>query len=260
MHIKKSVLLIFIFLISLSSWGRVRPFSIVIDPGHGGDDEGAIGYLHKGQKHHGNRLTEKELTLQISREIYRQLSRKYSTYLTRSIDKTLSLQERADIAEKVKADLFISVHVNAGHSRSARGFETYYLDNHNDVAVKKIESIENQDVGKKQATVNQILADLVIRKTAPQSKRFSLAVHKQIQNKVKNLFKIKDRGVKPGLFYVLALSKRPAVLLEVGFLSNPKEIQKIRNPSFQKKYAQAIVAAVDEYFRVEGSKDQLPFF
>lgn len=219
---------------------------ILIDPGHGGDDCGARAKLTEGKD--VKEYCEKDVSLSISKKIHERLDKVYKAYLTRSVDRTVSLQERADLAEKIKADLFISVHLNASAHHSSHGYETFYLDNHKDAAVKKVEEIENSNIKGEDLIVNQILIDLVIDRTAPQSKSLARLVHRRLNSVVKSRFKLVNRGIKPAVFYVLALSKRPAILLEAGFMSNDKEMNKILDEDFQNRYADAVVAGVKDYF------------
>lgn len=234
----------FFLLLSLSSasWAT----TILIDPGHGGDDKGAVTKF-------GNKpFYEKSLTLELSRRIYEKLKQKnFDVYLTRSIDRTVTLEERADLAEKIKADLFVSIHMNSAKVNNANGFETYYLDNHNDKAVQKVESVENIDLQGEALVVNQILVDLVVQQTAPRSKRLAQEIHSRLGRHVKKEFGMVNRGVKPALFYVLALSKRPSVLLEVGFLSNQKELKKLNSNEFQDAYASAVALGIEAYAKKE---------
>ena len=151
--------------------------------------------------------------------------------------------------EKINPDIYISVHANSSKQDTAKGFETYYLDNHNNVAVKKLEEVENKTLIGQDLVVNQILSDLVIQKTVNSSRSLAHTVHKEIQKTIKIPFKMIDRGVRPGFFYVLTLAKRPSILLEVGFLSNPKELEKLLNPAFQDRYAEAVVHGIDQYFK-----------
>ncbi|MBT3983754.1 MAG: N-acetylmuramoyl-L-alanine amidase [Bacteriovoracaceae bacterium] len=242
------LLALFLIFYSSLSWS----WTILLDPGHGGEDHGAKSKVikhRKGRKSSRITVSEKTITLDISKIIRKKLlSLGHSAYLTRSVDKSVSLSQRAELAEKVKADIFVSIHVNSEKSRGPNGFETYYLDNHNDKAVRKVEGVENKDVGGEEKIVNQILIDLVIQRTAPQSKQLSRIVHSHAIRAIKKRFRIKDRGVKPGLFYVLALSKRPSILLEVGFLSHPKEVLKIQGPKFQERLATSIATGIHKYF------------
>jgi N-acetylmuramoyl-L-alanine amidase len=246
--IKPFSLFIFAFIISFNCWS----LSILVDPGHGGDDKGARGSYLKSLKKGINQerqVLEKDIALQLAKRIYKKLQKKYKVYLTRSVDRTVSLEKRAEVADKIKADLFISIHANSSTNRKPRGFETYYLDNHKDAAVKKVESVENRNLKGDALVVNQILTDLVVERTASDSKSLANSIHGQIQKRVGKSFKLINRGVKPGLFYVLALAKRPAVLLEVGFISNKKELKRIMSPRFQERYAEAVVRGIDIFVK-----------
>ena len=203
---------IFLSLLCIYSSAQV----ILIDPGHGGE--------HCGASYKKN--CEKDITLSVAKKIHHRLKKYHSSYLTRSIDRSLSLEQRAKQAAKIKADLFISVHANASPSPTTSGFETFYLDNHNNAAVKKLERVENKNSFGEQVMVDKILYDLLIKLTAPRSLKLAQLVHSHIKKKIEKPFSIPDRGVRPALFYVLSLTKRPAILLEVGFLSNPQELKK----------------------------------
>lgn len=229
------------------SFENASAYTILIDPGHGGEDHGARSAYFKWGKRK-TRIQEKDIVLDLAKKIYKRLKKKkYNVYLTRSIDRTLSLGERAAQAEKIQANLIVSIHANASKRKKATGFETYYLDNHEDSAVKKVESLENKDLSGEELVVNQILTDLVIQKTVEHSKKLANNIHNNLVKKVGRKFKLTNRGIKPGLFYVLAMSKRPGVLLEVGFLSNSKEAKKIMRADFQKQYASAVVGGIDKF-------------
>tara|TARA_R110002072_G_scaffold534_5_gene3797 strand:+ start:53793 stop:54548 length:756 start_codon:yes stop_codon:yes gene_type:complete len=239
----KFILIFFLLFNFSSTWS----FTILIDPGHGGEDDGATGLYKVGKRKLP--IKEKDLALGIALRIKKKLSKNYNTFLTRSVDRSLTLAKRAEIAEKVNADLFISVHINSSTKRSSNGFETYYLDNHDDAAVKKVESIENKDLEGEAYIIDKILTDLVIDRTVKSSKGLATSIHKTIRKRVKGKFRMVDRGVKPGLFYVLALTKRPAILLEAGFLSNYREVSKIRTRKFQETYAQAVADGIHLYLK-----------
>lgn len=233
---------IFFFLLFLSF--NAFSFTILIDPGHGGDDDGAKSmHNEKGQE---VLIKEKDLSLRIATKLYDELLKKYNVFLTRSVDRTVTLPERAQIAEKVKADLFISVHINSSPDKNSFGFETYYLDNNNDVAVKKVEKTENIQ-GTGEEIVQQILVDLVVEQTVATSKPLAMAVHSEIKKRVGQKYRIPSRGIKPGLFYVLALSKRPGLLLEAGFISTPKERERMLSEKFQNDYAHAVALGIDNF-------------
>lgn len=219
--------------------------TILIDPGHGGDEDGAVGAYKE------STIKEKDLTLEISKKIYNRLQSKgYRVFLTRSMDRTVTLQERANIAEKIKADLFISVHINSSQDSRAKGFETFYLDNHDDIAIKKVEKAENINSGTADG-IQQILIDLAVEQTVKTSKPLAFKIHTEKGKTLRGKYTLPNRGVKPALFYVLALSKRPGVLLEVGFITNQEDLKKMLDPKFQEMYADAVVRGVNAYIKTK---------
>lgn len=237
-------------------------FVVLIDPGHGGKELGATSYIvstnKKGQKQR-EKIFEKDLSLRLAKRVQAHLMGKYSVYLTRSVDRTVSLEERAKMADTVKADLFISIHFNSATEPDFHGFETYYLDNHKEKAIKKVENVENKDLHGEDKIINQILIDLVISKTVNSSKKLAQLIHAGVGKKILKRHKRKDRGVKPGLFFVLALSKRPGVLIEAGFMSHPKEIFKLKSNRFLEDYAKGIAAGIHKFYADYGKKE-IPLF
>lgn len=213
---------------------------VLIDPGHGGEESGAVGHLDLKKT---RKIFEKDLSLRLAKKIKDELSKSTSAYLTRSVDRAVSLQERADLADLVKADLFLSIHFNSSPNAKSHGFELYYLDNNSGVAANKVERSENLNLKGEELMVNQILVDLVIQQTVHHSKELAALVHAKVKPVIKQN-KIDDRGIKPGLFYVLALSKRPGLLVEVGFVSNPGELRKVNEDKFLDGMAKAISAGV----------------
>lgn len=247
MNIFSQTFLIVCMLFSFSI-KNANAFTILIDPGHGGEDDGAKALTHGRVPE--ELIKEKDISLMIAQKIHEKLSAKdYTVFLTRSFDRTVSLPERAAIAEKTKADLFISVHINSSPESSAVGFETYYLDNHNDVAIKKVEKTENVQTKGDEIVVQQILVDLVVEQTVSTSKPLAASIHSEIKSSVGRKYGIPSRGIKPGLFFVLALSKRPGVLLEVGFISTQKERVRMMNPKFQDDYASAVVRGIEKFIK-----------
>lgn len=237
-------------------------FVVLIDPGHGGDELGAVAKLKmsnsKGRSY-VRHVYEKDLSLRLSKKIKSILDKKFTVYLTRSFDRKISLEERADMADTVKADIFISVHFNASIEKKSHGFETYYLDNHTDKVIKKVEDIENRDLKGEEKIINKILIDLVIEKTAPSSKKLATFIHGSLDKKITKKFSMKNRSIRPGLFYVLALSKRPGVLIEGGFMTNAKELKKIQSDKYLDDYAASIAEGIINYQKTLPKKD-LPLF
>lgn len=229
-HMNIFMLFIFFFLSS-----QISAYVVLIDPGHGGEDYGARNKILS--------ISEKDLALQLALKLYHKLNDLYTTHLTRSIDRSLTLQERAELAEKVQADIFISIHINGSHSEESHGFETYYLNDHQEQVIKKVEHFVGAG-----SIVDKILLDLIIERTAPNSKRLAAFIHKEISSKVIKHYKIFDRGIKPSIFYVLALSKRPAVLLEPGFITNKEDTKRMLTKRFQEHYTNAVTEGIKKYF------------
>lgn len=229
-----ALLLFFIF--SFSVHAKV----VLIDPGHGGEEIGAVGHLD-GKKN--RKIYEKDLSLRLSKKVKELLSKHTSAYLTRSLDRVVTLQERADLADLVKADLFISIHFNSSTDAKSHGFEIYYLDNNSNVATNKVERAENLNLKGEEHTVNQILIDLVVQQTVVHSRKLATFVHERLKPVMK-ANSMSDRGIKPGLFYVLALSKRPGLLIEAGFVSNPKELKKVNEEKYLDQTARGIAEGV----------------
>lgn len=241
---KKSIILLLILAYSVPIMAK----RVLIDPGHGGEDCGAKASIWNNKKL--QILCEKELSLIIATKIKDHInkSNRHVAYLTRSSDIDLSLDKRSRMADIIKSDIFVSIHLNASPITSSRGFETYYLDNHKDDVIKKIEKVENTDSSSGQELiVNNILTSLIIDRVTPKSKELGGNVHNSISKVIKQKYKLNDRGLKPGMFYVLALSKRPSVLIEVGFLTNSHEAILINSKAFQDDFAKAVSSGVIKY-------------
>ncbi len=214
--------------------------TILIDPGHGGYEVGAKTKVNKKE------IFEKDLTLHFAKILKNRLQSQHKVFLTRDSDKFVSLEERALKADKVKADLVLSLHFNSSKDKAASGSEIFYLDNHKNKAVKKLESIENVGLEEKETSItHKILIDLAIKLTHHDSKRLAFKLNNLITPVLKK-HGIKNRKVKPGLFYILALSKRPGLLLEPGFMSNPNELNKIKRTQYLEDYSQKILELLKE--------------
>ena len=148
MMLKLLILLCFCF--------NIHAKVVLIDPGHGGEEIGAVGEIKSSKR---QKIYEKDLSLRLALKVkkYLNLSQNTTTYLTRSLDRTVGLQERADMADILKADLFISLHFNSSTNTQSQGFELYYLDNNSNVAAEKVERAENLNLKGEELIVNQIL-------------------------------------------------------------------------------------------------------
>ena len=255
------IFLILLFIFNLTT-SAAYGFVILIDPGHGGSELGAVAKIKRVNskgKSYTRQIFEKDLSLRLAKKVKKILDPDFTVYLTRSIDRKVTLQERAELADTVKADIFISIHFNASTSKNSHGFETFYLDNHQSKVISKVEAIENKDLEGEEKIINKILIDLVIAKTAPSSKKLGRFIHDQLDDNISKRFKMKNREMKPGLFYVLALSKRPGVLIEGGFMTNEAELKKLDSESYLDSYALGIANGIIEYHKTLPKKD-VPLF
>jgi N-acetylmuramoyl-L-alanine amidase len=221
---------------------------IIVDPGHGGKDDGATS---------PNGLLEKELNLDISRRLKKILETRYGyqVIMTRHDDTFIPLEERGEIANKQNADLFVSIHVNAAKRRSAHGIETYYLGVANSAQAQETAARENGELvhSVKDNQVQQILANMIstmkINASAVLASHVQERLHRSINKKFSG---VKDLGVKEGPFFVLHDTNMPSILVEVGFITNPREERRLRRSDYLDRLASAIAQGVHEFKRDRG--------
>ncbi len=216
---------------------------IVIDPGHGGRDPGAIGPTGK---------KEKDITLAIAKKLKRILERKLrvKVVLTRDRDVFVPLLERAKIANRLGADLFISIHCNSGRNRHASGVETYFLSEARTEWERAVAAYENSAIkyeleDKLDTTdiLKYILMDMAQTEFLKESQDLALFIQQSLAKATKKV----DRGVKQAGFYVLFGAYMPAVLVEVGFLSNKKEERLLSSRKYQEKIAYGIYRGIKKF-------------
>jgi len=223
---------------------------IVIDPGHGGKDTGAVG---------PRGIKEKDVTLGVALELKRLLAKHsgFLVILTREDDRAVALEKRAEAVASAGADLFISIHVNSSEHKEVKGIETFFLSfeaSNNEARLlaareNNVPTIEDAPEGStappgddpiNNQTLNAILTDMVQSESHHESARLAELIHK-------NLIEVtgaRNRGVRQAPFRVLAGTAVPAVLLELGFLSNKAEARRLTRPKTQRVIAQAITSAV----------------
>ncbi|MCS7250807.1 MAG: N-acetylmuramoyl-L-alanine amidase, partial [candidate division WOR-3 bacterium] len=217
---------------------------IVLDPGHGGKDPGAIGKM--GTK-------EKDLNLIIAKKVKKYLEKLgLDVILTRNNDIFLSLGERAKIANDNKADIFISIHCNSTPKKNsyACGFEVYFLSEARTDWERAVAQAENEVIKYEitKSDINDdflafILADLAQQEFLKESQELAVA----IQDAVCEILNIENRGVKQAGFYVLKGAFMPAVLIECGFLSNRQEEALLRKDRYQEKLARGIAEGIKRF-------------
>jgi len=218
---------------------------IVIDPGHGGRDHGAPGYL-KG-------VHEKDIVLQIARRLAKKVRKElgYEVILTRNSDRFLTLEERTAIANTKNADLFISIHTNSHRDRRAYGIETYFLNLATDDEAIRVAAIENATSTKNISDLQTILYDLMQNAKINESSRLASHVQGRMVGhlKRKRYSRIKDKGVKQAPFYVLLGAQMPAILVETSFISNPRECKRLLDPKYQDRLCEAIIQGIRGYIK-----------
>ena len=221
---------------------------IVIDAGHGGHDPGAIG---------PNRLYEKDVVLDIALKVKKILMADplNEVFLTRDKDVFIPLEERTAIANRKNADLFVSIHANASQNRRARGIETYMLNWTDDEEAMKVAARENKislkkmrAMNKQMDTVETILSGLMRENKRDESVKLANYIQKSMASTLDDHHKnILDHGVKQALFYVLFGAKMPSVLVEVAFISNPEEENRLSQDSCKQEIAKSIAAGLNTY-------------
>ncbi|HET6369888.1 MAG TPA: N-acetylmuramoyl-L-alanine amidase [Nitrospiria bacterium] len=226
---------------SLEDMPKLDIRTIVIDPGHGGKDPGAIGR---------NGLTEKEVVLDIGLRLRKLVIKrlKKKVLMTRSTDVFIPLEERTFMANAKRADLFISIHANASTSRDTRGIEVYLLGRASDDRAMETAARENS-TSTAAATDFQklILNDLRKDFNINESLELAHTVSNAITEKVLPRYPTNDLGVKRAPFFVLANSHMPAILAEISFVSNPLEEKRLRSPSYRQRMAEALFAGLERY-------------
>lgn len=240
---------------SPGAWSAKKPFLVVIDPGHGGSDHGAV--YQRGKF----RVSEKEVVLGLAKEVANELKKqKIKTVLTRGKDIDLDLMDRTALANRMGADLFISLHMNSSHrkhSGHARGIETYILNNSSSASSRRLADLENMVMKGSAAQkaenehVDLILKDLIIDANLPQSKYFACTLQSEVVRATRT--QTKNRGVKQALFYVLLGADMPSVLIETGFLNNAQDRALVTQKASRKRVAQAIAQSIVRYRKYEGT-------
>ncbi len=219
--------------------GKIR--RIVVDPGHGGKDPGAVGL---------SGLQEKDIVLSVSLLLAKKLKEELGidAVMTRSTDVFIELQERTAIANQVGADLFVSIHVNAALNRSASGIETYYLNLAKTEKAAQLAARENGTSLEKVSLLQAVLFDLMANYKLNDSAHLAEEVQKSLHRKLESRNPgVKNLGVKQGPFYVLVGATMPSILVEAAFISNEKEEARLKEPDFQEQVAEGILDGIISY-------------
>ncbi len=222
-------------------------YTIMIDAGHGGKKPGTMWAKYK----------EKTLTLQVAKKLYRKLKTLgFNVKMTRFKDKHISLRGRIKKANSAKADLFISIHANSIAKKSratiVHGIETYFLQTTRNSRAKRVAAKENADLLKSvDRSTKQVLLNTLF--TGPKielSNKLAIDVQKGLLSNLRSRYnRVKDNGVRGAPFYVLVGAQMPSILIEIGYMSNPKERKRLFNSSYQELIAKGITVGVMSYLK-----------
>ncbi|HNT26922.1 MAG TPA: N-acetylmuramoyl-L-alanine amidase [bacterium] len=217
---------------------KEKRFIIVVDPGHGGKDPGAI----------RKNLQEKDIVLALAKTVRRIAAKKHpdiEVVLTRDDDRFIPLEERAIIANRHDGDLFISIHTNTYKAKEIAGVELYHLNNRSDEYTDKLTRVENQ-ITNTNSFLNTILVDMTMSLYIGDSQKFAESIGKRWQETLAP-FETKIRDWRKGaLFFVLVGARMPSLLVEVGFLSNPREAKILQKEKYLEALATGLLDAVAE--------------
>ncbi len=211
---------------------------VVLDPGHGGIDNGTVGFG----------LKEKELTLDIARRLSSRLAeRGFEVLLTREGDRDLSLRERADFANQMHSDLFLSIHINWISNR-ARGVETYFLGPSEDPELNALLKLENRQSGYSLADMKLLLEGIYTGVRQDESRQLAGRIQRSLFQSLHQVNpELRNRGVKTAPFVVLVSTEMPAILAEVSCLSNQAEAELLSRPLYREHIAEALFNGIRGY-------------
>ena len=218
--------------------------TVVLDPGHGGHDTGAVGPTG---------LMEKDVVLDLALRLRRLLQQRLGlrVIMTRTEDVFIPLQERTAIANRAKADFFLSLHMNGATKRGAGGFETFYFTREPSDSDARASAqrenllIENNGAAGRglESLLKITLADMAVTRDMRESGELAELVLTSLDK----LLKVENRGVKSGPFYVLATAAMPAILVESAFITNPKEERKLQREAYRQRVAEALYEGIAKY-------------
>jgi N-acetylmuramoyl-L-alanine amidase len=216
---------------------------IVIDPGHGGKDPGTY---YKGG------IKEKDIVLKLAKVVAQKIESRLrcEAILTRKTDRFIPLERRTAFANVQKADLFVSLHINAHRKSSISGIETYYLNMATDERAVMVAAMENATSEKNISDLQTILNDLMLNTKISESSRLAYEVQKGMVDKARSRYKsVKSLGVKQAPFYVLIGAEMPAILSEIGFMTNSTERKRLLKATYLNLLADGVVSGIDRYVK-----------
>ncbi|MFA7611270.1 MAG: N-acetylmuramoyl-L-alanine amidase [Sulfurimonas sp.] len=224
---------------------RDRDKIIVIDPGHGGKDPGAVGY---------RKYREKIVVMDVSKELQKILeSRGYKVYMTRDRDKFIKLRERTKFANKKNANIFISIHANAIDGKNAKkvhGVECYFLSPSRSEKAKRVAALENSaDISDMNIYGKDSYLNFLNHRNTVASNKLAIDLQRGMLGALgKKYSGVKDGGVREGPFWVLVGAQMPSVLVEVGFITHPTEARRLVDKNYLKTMALGLADGIERYF------------
>jgi N-acetylmuramoyl-L-alanine amidase len=219
----------------------VSPLTVVIDPGHGGKDPGAIGWRG---------LQEKDVVLRVAKKLEAKLKEHTNCHIimTRMNDVFIPLEERTAIANGKKADLFISIHANASFNRERNGIETYFLNYASDEDALNVAARENAATKKNLTDLQIILNDLLLNSKINESSLLAGCVQGSLFKGLSERYsKVNNLGVKRGPFYVLIGAEMPSILIEISFITHKQEGERLRDEGYLNLIASSIFDGLMRY-------------
>jgi len=222
-----------------------RDKTIVIDPGHGGNDPGAVGY---------RKYREKAVVYNVSKELSKILkSRGYKVFMTRESDRFVKLRKRTEYANDKKADIFVSIHANAvanGNADDVHGIECYFLSPSRSERAKKAAAQENSaDMSDMNIYGKDSYLNLLNHHNILASNKLAIDLQRGMLGSLNQKYKdVRDGGVREGPFWVLVGAQMPSVLVEVGFISHPKEALRLVDDDYIKNMSRGLADGIERYF------------
>ncbi len=212
--------------------------TIMLDPGHGGKDPGAV----------CSGIMEKDINLRLAKILGEILENKgYRVLYTRTTDTFIPLEERTAKANAKTTDIFISLHVNAHRSSKVHGLEVYYLNLASSKEAVRVAARENAVSEKKISDLQLILSDLMLNSKIEESEKLAQRVMDSTLDYSKQFYKINDHGVRRAPFYVLMGAQMPAVLIELGYITNPTERKRLQDYAYLKRMAWGVGQGIKTY-------------
>ena len=226
-----------------------KRYRIIIDPGHGGHDSGALGGADRSKM-------EKVAVLQIAKRVARHLRKMgFDVLMTRNSDRFIKLSHRTRFANRKHGDIFVSIHANAVPRRKwniSHGIETYFLQVTRSARAKRVAARENSVVlNKKDRISKNVILDAIY--TGPKivlSNKLAIDVQRSMLSHLRGKYRhVKDGGVRPAPFWVLVGAEMPAILIETGYITNPMERRRLFDPKYQELMARGIAKGIARYLK-----------